>query len=96
MPSSLLLLSSFCVLWLWKLTLDFLSPLPFHQHLLLLKVPSILKILIALLHLMLNYFFSLSSSANGLLQECLSKAMSDYDLIDEFFYSLSDEDVSEK
>ncbi|KAF4107339.1 dynein axonemal heavy chain 1 isoform X1 [Onychostoma macrolepis] len=29
-------------------------------------------------------------------EECLSKAMSDYDLIDEFFYSLSDEDVSEK
>ncbi len=45
---------------------------------------------------MLNYIFSLSSSTNGLLQDCLSKAMSDYDLIDEFFYSLSDEDVSEK
>ncbi|KTF88877.1 hypothetical protein cypCar_00027703 [Cyprinus carpio] len=29
-------------------------------------------------------------------EECLSKAMSDYDLIDEFFYSLSDEDVNEK
>ncbi|XP_026131005.1 dynein heavy chain 1, axonemal isoform X1 [Carassius auratus] len=29
-------------------------------------------------------------------EECLSKAMSDYDLTDEFLYSLSDEDVNEK
>lgn len=40
--------------------------------------------------------FSLSFPANGLLQELLSKAMSDYDLLDEFFYSLSDEDFNEK
>lgn len=38
----------------------------------------------------------LFSFSDGLLQEILSKAMSDYDLIDEFYYSLSDEEFKEK